>query len=91
MKKWRVLGEAKETVAKNKERIQREFKTKMGLIVDKPKPGFGNSNDGNTARRFFADPDKASLITGVDKDLIIKFHIILATVSSGHTINLEKC
>ncbi|KAG8316980.1 hypothetical protein J6590_035856 [Homalodisca vitripennis] len=28
----------------------------MGLIVDKPKPGYGNPNDGNSARNFFKNP-----------------------------------
>ena len=39
----------------NKQRIQEEFKSRLGLIVDKPKPGYGSSNDGNTARRFFSN------------------------------------
>lgn len=33
--------------------MQKDFKDKIGLIVDKPKPGFGNSNDESTARRIF--------------------------------------
>lgn len=28
------------------------------------------TNDGNTARRFFSDPETASEITGVDLELI---------------------
>ena len=62
----------------------------MGLIVDEPKPGFGNSNDGNTARRFFKNPDIAAEITKLDKDFIIKMHTILIVVSSGHKINICK-
>jgi hypothetical protein len=53
IKTWQVRGEeSKNIFAETKARIQREFKEKMGLIVDKPKPGFGSTNDGNTARRF---------------------------------------
>lgn len=49
----------------------------MGLLVDMPKCGFGTTNDGNTARRFFENPELSSNITGVDKQLIYKFGIIL--------------
>jgi len=28
----------------------------MRLLVDVPKPGYGNTNGGVTSRRFFADP-----------------------------------
>ena len=33
-----------------------ELRTKMRLLVDVPKPGYGNTNGGVTSRRFFADP-----------------------------------
>jgi len=42
----------------------------MALIVDQPKVESGNSNDGNTARRFFYNPELASSITGIDINLI---------------------
>jgi len=38
-------GDDKNTVAENKKRIQNEFKEKLGLIVDKPKPGLGRNPD----------------------------------------------
>ena len=62
----------------------------MGLLVDIPKAGFGNTNDGNTSRRFFAEPEKSSLITGVDVRLIKKCKIILEALSSGHKIDIKK-
>ena len=55
-----------------------------------PKAGFGNSNSGNTSRRFFADPDLAAEITGINKDFIVKLKIILEAMSSGHKINERK-
>ncbi|XP_071571307.1 uncharacterized protein [Temnothorax nylanderi] len=61
---------------------------KLGLIVDKPKSGFGNTNDGNTARRFFENESISAAITGVDEDLIKRFHIILQAITSGHEINI---
>lgn len=62
----------------------------MGLLVDIPKAGFGNTNDGNTSRRFFSDPQTTSRITGVDTNLIKKCNIILETLSSGHKIDTKK-
>lgn len=62
----------------------------MGLLVDIPKAGFGNSNNGNTSRRFFSDPITSSRITEVDIKLIKKCNIILEVLSSGHKINVKK-
>lgn len=61
----------------------------MGLLVDKPKPGCGSTNDGNTARRFFSNPDLSSKITGIEKNLITHFSIILRVLSSGYPIDIE--
>ncbi|XP_060800854.1 uncharacterized protein LOC132903670 [Amyelois transitella] len=89
--RWQARGkDDKQIVSENKTRIQTEFRKKCGLIVDKPKPGFGNSNDGNTARRFFQNPELSAEITHIDIDLIKKMHIILITISSGFDIDSEK-
>ena len=45
-------------------RIHRLFKKKVGLIIDVPKPGYGTTNDGNSARRFFSNPKLSAKITG---------------------------
>lgn len=73
-----------------KDSIIKAFKEQMGLLVDMPKAGFGNTNDGNTSRRFFSDIEKASDITGIDKRLIHRYKIILETVSSGLDIDVQK-
>jgi len=90
LKKWQARGSDKETVSENKARIQKEFRERCGLIVDKPKPGFGNTNDGNTARRFFRNAELSAEITKIDIELIKKMHIIMIVVSSGHEINVVK-
>lgn len=90
IKKWQARGEDKLIVETNKKRIQQLFREKTGLIVDVPKPGFGNSNDGNTARRFFSNPELSAEITGIDVELIKKMHIILIAVSSGYEINIDR-
>lgn len=91
LKIWQVKGnENKQIFEENNKRIQLEFRSKMGLIVDKPKPGCGSTNDGNTARRFFQNPDLSAEITGIDKQLITNFSTILRVLASGCRINLDK-
>lgn len=91
IKQWQARGqENKVIVADTKKQIQERFKSEIGLTVDKPKPGFGSSNDGNTARRFFNNPELASDITDVDVELIKRFKTILETIASGFKINTEK-
>ena len=33
--------------------IQEKLRNRMSSLVDIPRPGSGNTNNGNTARRFF--------------------------------------
>ena len=47
----------------------------------------GNTNDGNSARRFFRNAEKTAEITGVNLELIRRFHVILETISCGFSIN----
>ncbi|KAH9638828.1 hypothetical protein HF086_012781 [Spodoptera exigua] len=49
----------------------------MGLLVDVPKAGFGTTSDGNTSRRFFADPETSFYITGINLDLIKRLRVML--------------
>lgn len=89
-KKWRKTGN-EDLFNATKRRIQDGFRNRMGLLIDKPKPGgSGNSNDGNTARRFFAEPRISSEICGVDVKLIERTRNILIAVSCGHEIDNER-
>jgi len=84
-------GEEKTKFIKRKTKMQTEFRSKMGLIVDKPKVGgCGTSINGNTARKFFNNPELSSKITGLDEDLIERCAAILQALSSGYKINVEK-
>jgi hypothetical protein len=74
-----------------KQRIQKEFREKLGLIIDMPKQNPGNSNYGNTARRFFADYAISSQVTGVSEELISRFGVILQTLASSRNINPRNC
>lgn len=61
VKKWNLSDENdKANVKQRSAPIQHRCKSEMGLIVDKPKPGFGNTNDGNTSSRFLVYPELAS-------------------------------
>lgn len=91
IKQWQVKGsEAKERVKTRKNTITTLFYREIGLVVDQPKQGGGNSNDGNTARKFFDNPAKVSEITGLDSELICRFANILSALSSGHYINIQE-
>ena len=88
---WQArTAEEKRLVEETKLRIQKEFREEMGLIIDVPKHGAGNSNDENTARRFFRDPELTSEITGVDVRLIKRFNTILQVLSCGRKIDAVK-
>lgn len=73
-----------------KKRIQEEFKTKMGLLIDMPKQSYGNTNDGNTARTFFENPEATSEITKINIDLLKRLKVILVVLASNHEINPIK-
>lgn len=91
VKKWQIRSKKeKEIVRQRKCATQDKFRNQLGLIVDVPKAGYGNTNDGNTSRRFFADPETSAEITGVDLELIYRFKVILEVISSGHKIHVEK-
>ncbi|XP_073951828.1 uncharacterized protein [Choristoneura fumiferana] len=77
IKKWQVRSQAeKDIVKERKAQIQDGFKTELGLIVDVPTVNYGNSNDGNTSRRFFNNAETSANITGIDKTLIDRFATI---------------
>lgn len=88
IKQWQAKGDKnKEEVLNRKTEIQQKFKNEMGLLVDMPNQTSGNTNDGNTARRFFRNAEKSAEITGIDKDLIHRFQVILECLASGYEIN----
>ncbi|XP_076290264.1 uncharacterized protein LOC143213857 [Lasioglossum baleicum] len=90
-KKWTAnTVDLKKQRDKRKSEIQDGFRKEMGLYVDYVKQGWGSSNDGNTARRFFSDAKTSAKITGVDLTLIKRFHVILQVISSPYDINTEK-
>lgn len=91
IKTWAVTSEKnKREVEERKKAVQAAFRSKMGLLIDVVKQGKGTSNDGNTARKFFANSKLSSDITGLDEHLITRFSILLQTIASGENINILK-
>ena len=91
LKTWMVKGpESKKIYCEEKKRIQCELKSQLGLNVDQPTHGSGNTNTGNIARRFFSDPEVVSKITKVDQTLIYRLSVILVALNSGHEIDTVK-
>lgn len=68
-------GADKDAKRLKKAKVQREFKEQLGLNIDKPKQGLGNTNDGNTARRFFENSGVTSSITGIDENILVRFRV----------------
>lgn len=67
------------------------LREKMGLIVSKPKPGgSGNSNDGNTARKAFENPELLAKCLGLNCQLIKNFKTILIAMSLQLPLNAEN-
>ena len=87
---WTDSNAHKEGFETRKRKIQSEFREKMGLLVDVPKTGSGNTNDGNTARRFFSNPSLSAEITGIDEELMKLFGAILRTINSNYEINIDN-
>ncbi len=91
-RKWSHLNkEEAEEKARRKIAIKAKFREQLNLIIDTPKQGgSGNSNDGNTARRFFANPEITASITEVNVELIRRFAVILQAMASGKKVDIEK-
>lgn len=52
--------------------------------------GFGSSNNGNTARKFFEKSQISSAITGVDENVIHRFAIILTAINTSEAVDAKK-
>ena len=62
--------------------IQSAFERQTGLRIDYVKAGVGNTNDGNTARRFFANPTLSAQLTGFDEEILKRLSVVLEVISS---------
>uniref|UniRef100_A0ABD2X0Q2 Uncharacterized protein n=1 Tax=Trichogramma kaykai TaxID=54128 RepID=A0ABD2X0Q2_9HYME len=87
---WQLLSNNTEMCAKADERkkyIQRALRDSLPIIINTPIHGSGNTNDENTARKFFSNPDIVFEVTGFNLELLERFKVILAVLSSNEKIN----
>ena len=52
IKSWQAKGENKTKMELRKKQIIDGLRKELGIMVDQPKPGYGSTNTGNTARVF---------------------------------------
>ncbi|XP_043471258.1 uncharacterized protein LOC122504283 [Leptopilina heterotoma] len=90
VKTWQKRKVDQESISIRKANIQKGFREQLGLLIDQPKQGFGNTNDGNTARSFFQNSTISATITGINETLIKRFHVILQVISCGFQINVPE-
>lgn len=90
LKVWRVPQIHKAEMQKRKDAVIEKFREETGLLIDIPKVNLGNTNDGNTARKFFSDPVLTSNITGLDQNLLYRCSVILKTLNSNYHIDSIK-
>lgn len=89
-KKWKVGKDHKTQLLEVKKKIQEQFRSEMGLIIDRVKSNFGTSNDGNTSRKFFLNFKKSAQITGIEEKLIYNLGLILRIISCGKSIEIKS-
>ena len=91
IEKWQVRDENRQVFNERKQEVQQRFWETMSLLVDKLKANSsGSTNDGNTARRAFGQPELFARITNVDQSLIHNFKIILISFTCQQVLNLKK-
>ena len=86
---WRV-SKLNKTVKEREREIKIAFWEQLGLRIGEPLPSGGNSNDGNTARKFFKEWKEIADRTGLDKTLLEGFHVILSVINSRNEINVDE-
>lgn len=62
------IDPATAVIKEKKEEIQKKL-AEHGIVIDVVKTGFGSSTTGNMARKFFAQYQLASQITGISADI----------------------
>jgi hypothetical protein len=90
VKKWSANKSLYQDRKIKKIKIQNDLRTELGILVDVIKQGSGSTNDGNTSRRFFENPEAVAAITGFDQELLERFSTILTTLASGHEIDTKE-
>jgi hypothetical protein len=62
----------------------------LGIEVDKVKKTGGTSNDGNTARAFFENPELTADLLELPRDFVCSLALLWKIIRSSHEVDLEK-
>ena len=62
----------------------------LGILVDKVKKTGGTSNDGNTARVFFQNPELTAELLELPKDFLCSLALLWKIIRCSHEVDLEK-
>lgn len=90
-KRWQVKKVDQVEFAEKKVKVQQLLWEKLGLRVDKPKPGgSGSSNDGNTARRAFQNHEMFANILELNMEFVKNLSTILTAIACHLPINTQK-
>lgn len=84
-------GDENKSAKQNRKKfIQYSLKKALDINIDVVKQGTGNTNTGNTARRFFAEPQVVAKISQLGERLVTRFTIILQVLASSLEIDTVK-
>ncbi|KAJ8682904.1 hypothetical protein QAD02_018696 [Eretmocerus hayati] len=61
-----------------------------GLTIDVVKTGYGTSNDGNTSRRFFENPQETARVLGINERLVEMYKVFLEAINCTKQIDPVK-
>jgi hypothetical protein len=82
--------EERKLIAERKKKVQAEFKSKLGLIVDQRRDGgAGNTNTGNLVRVALDNPAITAEICAVPEQLVKNLKTIWNVMASGYAINVD--
>lgn len=90
LKMHAVSKHLKPIIEQEKCKIVTELHEKVGIVVDKVKPGFGTTNTGNIAKRFFSQPDIVAEILQLPIQLVNNFSIITRLLNLQIPLNWKN-
>lgn len=87
---WAGRADMSARMVQRKVDIHKAFKKELGLIVDKCKSGNVSNNDAMQIRKAFQSEEEFSRLTGVDRELLHRFNVILTAMSLDYEINTDE-
>ena len=76
------LKKSQDAMTRHKDFVKNEVRNKLGVTVDQVRPGYGNTNTGNVAKKCFMNPHTFATCLGIDLELVQKMSNLLRMISS---------